>query len=215
MLRISAVLLLASFALAACIEETIRGSGNIITENRPVDKFRAIELSGAGQLVLERTGTESLSVTADDNLISMFTSEVKNGTLYLSVERGKRPSGSPTYRVTVSELRKLDISGAGSIEATKLDGDALSISISGAGSGHIAGRADELTNSISGAGSFDAAELKAKRAKVSVSGAGSVTVNASDELDANVSGVGSIWYIGSPKVRSSVSGLGSIKQKSN
>lgn len=215
MLRISAALLLATFTLTACIEETIKGSGNVITENRPVDRFTAIEVSGTGRLVVERTGTESLTVTADDNLISMFTSEVKNGTLYLSVAKGKRPSGSPTYRVTLSELRGLDISGAGSIEATKLDGDALSISISGAGSGNIAGRVDDLRISISGAGSFNAAELKAKRAKVTVSGAGNVTVNASDELDATVSGVGTIWYIGSPKLTSKVSGMGSIKQKSN
>jgi len=41
-----------------------------------------------------------------------------------------------------------------------------------------------------------------------------VTVNASDELDANVSGTGTIWYIGSPKLEKSVSGVGSIKQKS-
>lgn len=214
MLRVSAALLLAVLALSACNEETIKGSGNVTTEVRPVDKFTAIQLSGIGHLVVERTGTESLSVTADDNLISLFTSEVKNGTLYLSVAKGKTPSASPTYKVTLSDLRKLGVSGAGSIEATKLDGDDLSISISGAGSGSAAGRADNLTISISGAGSFNAAELKAKRAKVEVSGAGNVTVNASDELDASVSGVGTIWYIGNPPKRSTrVSGVGSIKQK--
>jgi Putative auto-transporter adhesin, head GIN domain len=218
MLRVSSVLLavlLAVLALAACIEGTIKGSGNITTEARPVDKFTAIQLSDVGHLVIERTGTESLTVTADDNLVSLFTSEVKNGTLYLSVVKGKRPATTPTYKVAVSDLRELEVSGAGSFDATKLDGDALSISISGAGSGQAAGRADSLTLSISGAGSLNAAELKAKRAKVTVSGAGDVTVNASEELDASVSGVGTIWYIGSPKVTSRVSGVGSIKQKSN
>jgi hypothetical protein len=102
----------------------------------------------------------------------------------------------------------------GSIKATNLDSESLSVSISGAGSGRIAGRTDNLTVSVSGTGSLDAAELKAKRAKVVVSGVGNVTVNASDELDANVSGTGTIWYIGSPKLEKSVSGVGSIKQKS-
>ncbi len=110
-------------------------------------------------------------------------------------------------------MRELDVSGSGTIDATKLDGDALSTSISGSGTGNLAGRVDDLTISISGSGSFDGAELKAKRAKVIVSGSGDVTVNASDELDAKVSGVGTIWYIGSPKLISNVSGVGPIKQK--
>jgi Putative auto-transporter adhesin, head GIN domain len=201
--------------LAACDVSTIQGSGTLKTEVRPVGKFTAIALSDVGHLVIERTGAESLAVTADDNVVPLLKSEVKDGTLYLSVESGKRISGKPTYKVTVGDLRKIAISGAGSIAATKLDGDALSISVSGAGSGNVAGRADELTISISGAGSFDAGQLQAKRAKVVVSGAGNVTVNASDELDAKVSGVGTIWYIGSPKLKSEISGVGSIKQKTN
>ena len=44
-------------------------------------------------------------------------------------------------------------------------------------------------------------------------GAGQVTVNASDELDADVSGAGIIWYIGAPKLKSNVDGLGWIKRK--
>jgi hypothetical protein len=193
----------------------IKGSGNLKTESRPVERFTAISLSTAGSLELEQTDQESLSITADDNLLSLFTSEVRDGTLYLSTTDGKFWRGKgPHFKVTVKELRKLNISGVGSIKAINLDSESLSVSISGAGSGRVAGRTDNLTVSVSGTGSLDAAELKAKRAKVVVSGVGNVTVNASDELDANVSGTGTIWYIGSPKLEKSVSGVGSIKQKS-
>ena len=193
---------------------TINGSGTLKTEARPVDKFAAIRLGVGGNLVIERTGTESLTVTADDNLVSLFTSQVKDGTLDLSVAKGKSLSGKqPVYKVTVGDLRELDVRGSGSIDATKLDGDALSVSIAGSGTANLAGRADDLTVSISGSGSLNAAELKAKRAKVVVSGSGELTVNASDELDAKVSGSGSIRYIGSPKLTSNVSGSGSIKKK--
>jgi hypothetical protein len=217
-----AILVLAACDVSMCTSDCvsagdgpmIKGSGTLKTEARPVDKFTAIRLSVGGDLMIERSGTESLMVTADDNLVSLFTSEVKNGTLELSVAKGKSLSGKrPVYKITIGDLREVDVRGSGTIHATKLDGDALSISISGAASGNVSGRADELTITIRGAGSFDAAELKAKRAKVVVSGAGNVTVNASDELDANVSGVGTIWYIGSPKLISNVSGVGLIKQK--
>jgi hypothetical protein len=193
---------------------TVKGSGTLKTEARPVDKFTAIRLSVSGDLLIERGGTESLTVTADDNLLSLFTSEVKDGTLDLSVAKGKSLSGKPpVYRVTIRELKRLDVSGSGTVRATKLDGDALSISISGSGTANLTGRADDLTLSISGSGSFNGAELTAKRAKVMVSGSGEVTVNASDELDAKVSGSGTIWYVGSPKLTPSVSGSGAIKKK--
>ena len=159
-------------------------------------------------------GPRTLTVTADDNLVSLFTSEVKDGTLELSVAKGKSLSGKrPVYRVTISELKKLDVTGSGTVDATKLDGDALSMSISGSGTATLAGRVDDLRVSITGSGSFNGTALTAKRAKIDVTGSGEVTVNASEELDAEVTGSGSIWYIGSPKLTPSVSGSGSIKKK--
>src|SRR5262249_15938149 len=168
----------------------------------------------AGRLEIERTGSESLSVTADDNLVEKFTTEVKNGTLELSIVKGNTLNGKrPVYKITVNDLRAIDVEGAASIEATKLDGDGLSVSIAGAASGNVAGRADDLTLLVAGAGTLNAADLKAKRGKISVAGAAVVTVNVSDELEANVDGVGIVWYIGDPKLKSNVQGLGAVKKK--
>ena len=208
--------LLALLAVAGCNGDdsgTIKGSGISKTESRPVEKFTAIELD-VGRLTVEQSGTESLTVTADDNLLALFTTEVKGGTLHLSVAKGKNFSGTgPVFAVTAATLRSLGINGSGGIQASKLDGDTLSVSIAGSGSAKLAGRAAELKLSISGSGSVDAAQLQARRAKADISGSGSLTINASDELDASVSGSGTIWYIGSPKVKSDVSGSGSIRRK--
>jgi hypothetical protein len=193
----------------------IKGSGNLKTETRVVEKFTTIVISGSANLEIEQTGEESLELTVDDNLLPLFTTEVRDGTLFIGVAEGKRLTWSgkgPRVKVTVRELRKLTISGAATVKATKLDTDSLSISISGAGSASIAGRSDNLSITVSGAGSLDAVDLQTKRATVIVSGAGDVTVNASDELDARVSGAGDISYVGSPKLRSRVSGAGTIKQ---
>jgi Putative auto-transporter adhesin, head GIN domain len=221
MLRIAAVLS-SLLLLAACNWSdtyggpTIKGSGNLKTETRVVEKFTAIVVSGSANLEIEQTGEESLELTIDDNLLPLFTTEVKDGTLFIGVAEGKRLTWNgkgPRIKVTVRELRKLKVSGAVSVKATKLDTDSLTISISGAGSASIAGRTDKLSISISGAGSLDAVDLQAKRATVIVSGAGDATLNASDELDVRVSGAGNIWYVGSPKLQSRISGAGSIKQK--
>ena len=193
----------------------INGSGSSKTEVRPVAAFSAIRLSDVGaRVVIERTGKESLEVTADDNLVALFTSEVKDGTLYLSAAKGKSMSGKrPLFKVTVSDLRQLGVSGSGSVDATGLDGEALAMSIAGSGEITVAGRIADVTISISGSGTCNAADLKAKRAKVAVRGSGELTVNASDELDAQVSGSGTILYVGSPKLTSNISGSGSIEQK--
>jgi Putative auto-transporter adhesin, head GIN domain len=195
---------------------TIKGSGILKTETRLVEKFTAISVSGSASIVIEQTGQESLELTADDNLLPLFTSEVRDGTLILGVTDGKVSwkGKGPRFKVTVSELKKIKVSGAGSVNATKLDSDSLTISLSGAADGYIAGRSNNLSISISGAGSLNAVDLQTKRATVIVSGAGDVTVNASDELDARVSGAGDIWYVGSPRLQSRVSGAGTIKQKS-
>jgi Putative auto-transporter adhesin, head GIN domain len=194
----------------------IEGSGRMKTEIRPVETFTAIALSDieSSLLVIERTGEESLSVTADDNLLPILTSTVKGGTLRLAAAKGNSFHGKrPTYRITVNDLRNLYVAGGAAIEASKLHGESLSILVEGAAGGNLAGRVDDLRVTIRGAGFIGAGELQAKRAKVSVQGAGQVTVNASEELDGEVSGAGIIWYFGSPKLKSEVSGLGMIKKK--
>jgi Putative auto-transporter adhesin, head GIN domain len=221
MLR-TAIALSSLLLLAACNWSdsfggpTIKGSGNLKTETRVVERFTAIVISGSANLEIEQTGEESLQLTADDNLLPLFTTEVRDGTLFIGVAEGKRLTWSgkgPRIKVTVRELRKLKVSGAVSVKATKLDTDSLSISISGAGSASIAGRSDNLSITVSGAGSLDAVDLQTKRSTIVVSGAGDVTVNANEELDARVSGAGTVRYVGSPKLQSRVSGAGTIEQK--
>jgi hypothetical protein len=194
----------------------LEGSGIMKTEIRPVEKFTAITLSEleSSLLVIEQTGEESLSITAEDNLLPLFTTTVKDGTLRLSVAKGNSFHGKrPTYKITVNDLRALKIQGGAAIEASKLDGDGLSISVEGAIVGKMSGRVDDLTIEIKGGGILNAGELKAKRSKVIMQGAGQVTINASDRLDGEVSGAGMIWYIGSPKRNTKVDGVGLIKKK--
>jgi hypothetical protein len=194
----------------------IEGSGVMKTETRKVEPFTSIVLTDveSSYLVIERTGEESLTVTAEENLIAMFTSEVKDGVLYLTFKTGNSFHGKrPTYKVTVKDLRRVHVQGGVAIEASKLESEKLSILIEGAAGGNLSGRVDDLMIEIKGAGWLSAGELKAKRAKVSVEGAGQVTVNASDELDAEVSSAGIVWYIGAPTLNSNVEGLGWIKRK--
>jgi Putative auto-transporter adhesin, head GIN domain len=221
---LSALLLLTACDSSECgdcmttggVGTKIEGSGVMKTEVRPVEPFTSIVVTDveSSLLIIEQTGEESLTVTAEENLLAMFTSEVKHGVLYLTFKKGNSFHGKrPTYKVTVKDLRHIHVQGGVEIEATKLASEKLSILVEGAAAGKLSGRSDDLTIDIKGAGLLSAGDLKAKRAKVSVQGAGQVTVNASDELDAEMSGAGIIWYIGDPKLKSNVNGLGLIKRK--
>ncbi|GAB4148135.1 MAG: hypothetical protein Fur0021_07690 [Candidatus Promineifilaceae bacterium] len=69
-------------ALTACIGDsgpltTIRGSGIVVTEERTVSRFTSISLEGMGQLVIDQTGSESLTITADDNLLPYIYIETR------------------------------------------------------------------------------------------------------------------------------------------
>ncbi len=220
-LLIPAVLLAA--ALAGCVDLTDRmeqnrsgparavlGSGTIRTEPRNVAGIHAVRIETGGRAVIERGEVESLTVTADDNIVPLITSEVRSGVLVLSSREANIAPKKLVFRITVKDVQHLDLVGSGVIDASRLEGPTLLISLSGAGDIKAAGRIDDLTVSISGAGNCDTGRLKTKHAKISVSGAGNVWVNATEALEARISGSSRIWYQGSPKLKTAVSGAGAI-----
>src|SRR5438876_8831238 len=84
-------LLLAVATLAGCDvgsdcsgKDCVKGSGKVVTQTRQVGTFTAIRLDSIGDLTVEPAGTNSLTVTTDDNLQPIVTSEVKDGTLVLA-----------------------------------------------------------------------------------------------------------------------------------
>ncbi|MCJ7666613.1 MAG: DUF2807 domain-containing protein, partial [Actinobacteria bacterium] len=57
----------------SCIGEKIIGSGNVISEDRAVPGFSKISISGSGDLFIEQGDEESITITAEDNLIPLLT----------------------------------------------------------------------------------------------------------------------------------------------
>jgi len=199
-----------SFKLGA-----VRGSGIVKTESREVGRFSSISSKSVGKVTVQQTGKESLTITADDNILPLLESRVADNVLYLTIAKdtNMNPTKPIEFVVEVKSLESLNIDGVGSIKAKGIQGKRLSVSLDGVGSMTIAGSVDVLDLSLSGVGSFHGEEFKTKQAKVRHSGVGSAVVNVSDHLDATVSGVGSVEYIGSPQVQKSGRGVGSVKKR--
>ncbi|CAN1211306.1 Putative auto-transporter adhesin head GIN domain-containing protein [Tumidithrix helvetica PCC 7403] len=193
----------------------IRGSGVFKTESREVTTFSSISFKSVGKLKIQQNGKESLTISAEDNILPILESRVSDQILYISNanESSINPTKPIEFVVEVKSLESLNIDGVGSIEANGIQGKRLSVSLDGVGSVAIAGNVDVLDLSLSGVGSFQGGELKTNQATVRNKGVGSAVVNVSDRLDATVSGIGSIEYIGFPQVKESVKGMGAIKKR--
>ncbi|MGB3495835.1 MAG: DUF2807 domain-containing protein [Elainellaceae cyanobacterium] len=194
---------------------SMRGSGIIKTEARDVSDFSSLSSQSVGKVMVQQTDQESLTITADDNILPLLESDVDNHVLYLGIvdDASFNPTQPIEYVVEVQHLDSLTIGGVGSADIKDIQGETLSIVLDGVGSVTIAGNVDVLELTVSGVGSFNGEALITQQATVHSSGVGHVVVNVSEQLNATASGVGSVEYIGSPHVQESVEGGGSIRQR--
>ena len=190
-------------------------SGSVAVEPRDVSGFDEVELSGIGNLSIRQTGTESLSVEAEEDVLPKIRTEVVNNRLIIGPEPNTsiRTTEPIDYDLTVEDLQALTLSGSGNIDARDISTDMLRIDISGSGDIAASGRADAQKISISGSGTYRAEDLESDRVEIDVEGAGSAVVNVSDALDARVTGTGSVEYVGDPAVEQDVSGAGRVSKR--
>ena len=207
----SAFLLMLSLAVGACAGE--RGSGIMATESREVSGFDQVDLSVSGTVLIAVTGTESLTIEAEDNILPLLTTEVRNGRLELGAKQNISPTREIVYTITVVSLEAVAVSGSGSVTATGIDASGFDVKISGSGTVIPDGVSESLDLSISGSGAFEGEALESATATVSVSGSGNAVVNVTDDLDVKVSGSGNVEYFGDPEVSVSRSGSGDVSKR--
>jgi hypothetical protein len=206
-------LLAGAVVLTSCATTT--GSGTLTSESRAVRGFSAVDLSGSGNLSIQQTGTESITIEAEDNIVPLLTSDVSGTTLMLGVKsRTSVTTTMPiTYRLTVKDLSGISVSGSGDVIAAKLTAGTLKADLSGSGTITVGGSADAQKIDVSGSGSYQAGDLATRAVDVDVSGSGDVVVRVSDELRVEISGSGTLTYSGSPTVTQDISGSGEVIRK--
>jgi len=202
-----------SLAVGACAIVGERGSGSMATESRDVSGFDEIDLSGSGRVLISVTGTESLTVEAEDNILPLLTTEVRNGRLELGVKQSISPTREIVYTITVVSLEAVAVSGSGSVTATGIDAGGFGVEITGSGTVTPEGVSESLNLSISGSGRFEGEDLVSATGTVSVSGSGNAVVNVNDDLDVKVSVSGNVKYLGDPSVTASISGSGDVSKR--
>jgi len=181
---------------------------------RTTAAFTAIDLKGPISIDVMAGKAQAITVRGAPSFLNMVVTEVVNGELrvYLREKGVQKIQGDPRVIVTVPNLRKFSMEGAGETILRNVSGDRFDVQYRGAGSMAIAGAVRQLNMQAQGVGEVDARKLIAQEANVSFQGIGSVSVYASSKLEASVSGMGELNYYGHPKtVSKSVAGIGSVQ----
>ena len=235
---LASLAVIGALLVAACAsdEETIAGSGNIVTRQQEVEDFSVVEASSTFEVNITRAASFSVSVTADDNLFDHISVSRIGRVLKIDVEsglilvrhtlkadiampelKGVRLSGVSRGNVTgfrSSDDLDIDLSGASRLDGDIGAGDA-DINLSGASRLTLQGSAEEIKVEASGASTLELGEFPVDRARVTLSGASRATVDVRKELGpVSLSGASTLVYAGDPSIRDlSTSGASRIQQE--
>ncbi|HKY48686.1 MAG TPA: head GIN domain-containing protein [Acidimicrobiia bacterium] len=230
-LKTAVSLVLLAAVVSACT--AIRGSGDVVTIEIPIDDFSRLAVSHSFEVNVTVGEEPSLTLRVDDNIESSLDVGVTGDTLRIGLEPRTTVSNATLEAdLTVASLDAIEGSGAVNVHLTNLEGSTLELQLSGASdvdgavdfdsmmgeiSGasnlSVSGRTATLDIEASGASDLSLLDLEVGALIVSLSGASSAEVNVTDSIEASVSGASSLRYRGDPDVTSfDVSGASSIDQ---
>jgi hypothetical protein len=182
-------------------------------QSRNLPGFKTIKSRSAMTLLVEVGKPQSVLIKGDEKFISGVITEVVGDELVITTREKNsiKISDSAQVIITVPELSRFKMEGAGSSTLNNINGSRLDIAYEGAGMLKANGKVKFLYLKAQGVGLVDTKNLIAEQADVSLEGVGAVKVYASDRLKASVQGIGSLHYYGNPRsVSKSVEGIGSV-----
>jgi hypothetical protein len=193
----------------------IRGNGVIVTEERSIEDFQSVRVSGAIRVEIESNTEPTLTIKGDENLLPLIQTQVVDGCLVIEPTNPYSTSHTIVVNAGCVQVNRYDGSGATEGVISSIDSDSFEADVSGAsslvvGSGHVR----RMKIRASGASTFDAPALEAYQADVDSSGASTIIVNAIEELKADASGASSVRFLGTPnKLTKDESGASSIRAR--
>lgn len=194
----------------------IVGSGVMREESRAVSGVSRLTLTIPAIVKITQGATESLSITADDNLLPLMLTRVVNGELIIEADKntGFSTKKDITVQLAVKSLDNIQVLGSGDVVGESLTVDKFAMDV--VGSGDIvfnALRTADLRIGVKGSGDVKVKSLTAKSLESQVNGSGDIHLCDVTTSNANfdVLGSGDIYADGkATSVAASVSGSGDI-----
>jgi len=210
----------------------IKGSNYVVSEERNISSnFETIKVQQGINLYLTQGNSTDLKVEADDNIIDILITEVKNDELKIYFDKNVYKAKARNVYLTTSDISKIRTSSGAHVKSENtIQTNTLYLDSSSGSSIKIYVNADEITsesssgssiqifgktnifsaNSSSGS-SIDADELTCIEAYANASSGANINVNVSHKLTASASSGGDIDFEGNPKnVNKDTSSGGSV-----
>lgn len=200
-------------------ENRTKGSGVIKEESRALTNFSQLTLSLPATVTLSQGPTESLTITADDNILPLLSTRVVNNELLIEGDRNRGFSTTKEIRIrlTVKSLNSLKIKGSGDVLSDQFKGDKLDIAIEGSGDVKFKEiRADQLRIAITGSGDVAIGNVESQSIESKIQGSGDIRFGAlrAGQVSITLNGSGDISAAGSAdKVAIEISGSGDVRAR--
>jgi len=176
----------------ACIRR-IRGNSNVVGQERSLQEFDSVVLTGVGNVYIHPGEEFRVVVTTDSNIQDFITTSVSGTSLRIAAQRGAifNPTRL-TIDVYLPTLRNINLQGVGNFTVG-------------------AGETSSLGIILGGTGNINAQNFEAESVNVNLSGVGDIRTWATDTLTGRLSGVGNVRYRGDPTVDVRRSGVGQVR----
>ncbi|MDE2430996.1 MAG: DUF2807 domain-containing protein [Burkholderiales bacterium] len=183
-------------------------------QTRNLGGFKSIRSKGAYSLLVQAGKAQSITIKGNESFINSVKTDVFGDELVISSKEKHsiRISDDAQVVVTVPELERFKMEGAGKTSLENINAPRFELSYEGAGMLTVEGKTKFFTLKAKGVGLVDTKQMLAEDVRVNVEGVGAVSVNASDKLNASVQGIGTLTYYGHPRsINKSVEGIGSVR----
>lgn len=201
--------------LFSCGQRHLSGSGEVVTDNRTLSAFSAIENAGSTDIEIYPASSPRVEVSGYENLVRAFETEVRNGALHLHFKDGFDIRNSNIQvRVYSPGVTRIEHAGSGDIMVHP-GAKTLVREADLAGSGNITinqSDAPDLVLSISGSGGINARSAHAASVAAEITGSGEIETYASAKLQATITGSGQVHCWGSPRISKEITGSGDVVQ---
>ena len=205
--------------LYSCNVTGIVGSKNVIKEDRTItEAFNSIKVSEGIEVLLEKSDVTSVSVEADDNIIGLLITEVKDGVLNIYFDDFVGRVKSKKVYISINTFDAISTSSGASLKAVgSFSGDVMEFNASSgsdieieieannvicnASSGsdlHILGTSTNLDADASSGSDINAGGLKVNTADVNASSGSEMDIFVTEKLTADASSGADIKYSGNP-----------------
>jgi hypothetical protein len=211
-----------------------RGNGNVIKQERKLTDFLKIKVSYGIDVIISQGDSEKVTVEADENLVDLIKTEVKDQTLKIYHEENISKAKKMCVYVTVKDLNSIIASSGSDVTTEKeIKLDKLVVEMSSGSDGNLklnanelicetssgsdlelSGKSKTLDLTASSGSDINAYELEAEYVSVKTSSGSDAEVFVTNQLKVRGSSGSDVRYKGSPKnIDNDLSSGASVRSK--